>query len=663
MSSALKYSLQSPAQWEVSEDQLYSSQNVTYWSMRMTDLSYLLIQRFHEHVSNDVLESAMLDLPPPDWNNPESLRSLFDKMSSIWSRVDANRRAPSLLEDRMLRVVLANADYGLSLKADYEDRRKEAKRQAQLLKGEDWEEELVSSAKWIPPAATQRNLWDIVANRLANNRVVYQVPPDRILIQEKKSVKKVSAVFKSSEEPVEASNTVVANEELLSRVDEMLGLLSTVQPVANSVTPPSFKGCTNCGGRHFQNDFRVDDKCVRRINGKWNASNFYEMSPKDVKFGTSTRHSTVEGFWRALISKYYPKFATESEAVKEKFFKELAEEAKKRKPVGQIPSTGTNSAAATSSQATQPKKSMSTMRLVNVSRPRVAPKGDEDTLIMYIVDYLDACGAKHTGWHQYDPGSMLSLIRKDVAVRMGLKIIKRRPEDHTAFSGILPDSMKVTEDAVVKLHLTGARRVLELPTNPDDPTPMVLGDAKQDIYWEQKVPCVSNLTIPFLMGGQDLKGLNMQQSIRDGKLTFIVKGKCYAVPYISWELAMSEMQSSNDRLVLNCHAQEIEENKSMGTHTGLSKNYVLHGQGMIPIQVGPSVKKNLRGWVQVEIDDFVDTNYPIVFEPTLCQVTNLHIDAHTSLEGPVCLPAQCIKVKIIPVVITPTTVGESSLGT
>jgi hypothetical protein len=59
--------MQSPAAWVVAENQSVEAFNFTYWTMRMTDLAYILIQRWHEHLTNEELESAKVELPYPTW--------------------------------------------------------------------------------------------------------------------------------------------------------------------------------------------------------------------------------------------------------------------------------------------------------------------------------------------------------------------------------------------------------------------------------------------------------------------------------------------------------------------------------------------------------------------------------------------------------------------
>lgn len=78
--SGVEYSMLSAAEWEVAEDQYMEADNYSYWIMRMTDLCYLLLQRWHEHLTNEGLEDQMLLLSPPEWSSPASLRSLFDGM-------------------------------------------------------------------------------------------------------------------------------------------------------------------------------------------------------------------------------------------------------------------------------------------------------------------------------------------------------------------------------------------------------------------------------------------------------------------------------------------------------------------------------------------------------------------------------------------------------
>ena len=673
MRSATEYSMQSPAAWVVAEDQSVEASNFTYWIMRMTDLSYILIQRWHEHLSNEELESAMVELPFPDWEDPETLRGLFDRMRNIWSRVDPSRRALSLLEDKMLKVVRFNRDYGPSIKAEYEARRREAMRDELSHLNQEWEATRATAANWVPSADIQMSLWDKVASRLSADEVIYVVPPERIerlQAHDKKTtapVKKVSSVVTH---PEETSNHT---EDLLQRFGEMLsnwqapsgtlggssggssGDLHTYH--THATYDKRFTQCDNCGGRHFDDDLNIHSKCPRRVKGKWIPSAFYRITPRFVKYGKDSRYSSVYDFWKHNLSRLYPLFAKEPDKVKEEFFSQLKEEDRKR--TSDAPTTTTSSAPASPAPASAPKKAMSTMRVVNMSRPRASTT--EDTLAMYRVSYLDSSGLKHQGWQQFDPGSMLTLMRKDIAVSMGCKIVPRAIDDQFQICGILPEAVIINEDAIVQMHIKGARRVLELPSNPDNPTPLKLGQGTHDVFMEQPVPLLSELSVPFLMGGQALVGMKMQQHFEDKVLTFHHQGKCYAVPYISWDVAMQEMKECKDTQVLNAHCTELELCQDTKVHVGISKNCVLHQKGTVPIQLGSVARKNLKGWVQVELEDFVDVSYPVAFEPTLCHVSYVHIDAHTSLTQPLLLPAQSVKVKVTPVIIAPTLLTDGKL--
>ena len=68
-------------------------------------------------------------------------------------------------------------------------------------------------------------------------------------------------------------------------------------------------------------------------------------------------------------------------------------------------------------------------RIVTVARDWNATPADADSLvIMYRVYYLGGDGSRHIGWQQYDPGSMEALIRRDLAEKMGSRIVPRDPE-------------------------------------------------------------------------------------------------------------------------------------------------------------------------------------------------------------------------------------------
>jgi hypothetical protein len=373
--------------------------NISYWVMRMTDLAYILIQRWHEHLTNEELESAMVELPYPSWEDPESIRALFDRMRNIWSRVDPSRRALSLLEDKMLRVVRFNRDYGPSIKAEYDARRREAMREEMSRQHHDWESSRAAAANWVPSADIQMSLWDKVANRIAAEEVVYVVPPDRIerfQTHDKKAAvppKKVSSVVQSSGE------SSVTNADLLQRMEEMLATWQPpggqnhlhehpVSKVHAAFERRNYVTCENCGGRHFDDDKHVNAKCPRRVNGKWIPAAFIALTPRRMRMGDYSQYpqySSIVEFWKRNMPKFYPLFNKETEAVKEEFFKKLKEEETRHTRGSSQP------AAATSA----PKKVMSAMRIVNMSRPREAT--EEDTLAMYRVSYLNSSGMSTQG--------------------------------------------------------------------------------------------------------------------------------------------------------------------------------------------------------------------------------------------------------------------------
>ena len=124
----VEYTMKSPATWRHVLDQTMPADNNAYWVMRMTGLTYVLIQRFHENQSNQKLESGMLALDPPEWSNPATLHSLFSEMTELWSRIEPDRRAVSLLEDSMYSVISQNNSHGPYMRAEYNHKRKEAKR-------------------------------------------------------------------------------------------------------------------------------------------------------------------------------------------------------------------------------------------------------------------------------------------------------------------------------------------------------------------------------------------------------------------------------------------------------------------------------------------------------------------------------------------------------
>jgi hypothetical protein len=49
--------------------------------------------------------------------------------------------------------------------------------------------------------------------------------------------------------------------------------------------------------------------------------------------------------------------------------------------------------------------------------------------------------------------------------------------------GILPEGVWIYEDAIEQMHFKGAKRVLELPSNPDNPTPMTFGQGTPMFLW------------------------------------------------------------------------------------------------------------------------------------------------------------------------------------
>ena len=164
--------------------------------------------------------------------------------------------------------------------------------------------------------------------------------------------------------------------------------------------------------------------------------------------------------------------------------------------------------------------------------------------------------------------------------------------------------------------------------------------------------------MPFIIGGELLKKLNMQHHHDQKVVTMKAHGMVYAVPLLSWLEAMTQMKYCGDDAVLRVHKEELEEVKEVAPHTGVSKAYTLRGQGRIPIQVGKTTKAKLHGWVRVEADDFGEEALPIAFEPTICKADDLFIEAFTALTGPVNFPARSLSVRVTPILRTPLVIDD-----
>ena len=103
--------------------------DVPYWVMTMMkDLTYILIQQFHENQSNQRLESGMLALDPLEWSSPATFHILFSDMAELRSRIELDRGAVSLLEVSMYSVISQNKSHRPYMRAEYNHGRKEAKK-------------------------------------------------------------------------------------------------------------------------------------------------------------------------------------------------------------------------------------------------------------------------------------------------------------------------------------------------------------------------------------------------------------------------------------------------------------------------------------------------------------------------------------------------------
>jgi hypothetical protein len=151
------------------------------------------------------------------------------------------------------------------------------------------------------------------------------------------------------------------------------------------------------------------------------------LTPWRIPQGDYSYYSSIDFFWKRNIPKFYPLFNNETDAINDEFFNKLKEEEIRHTKGSSKPSAATSA----------PKKVMSTMRIVNMSRPREAT--EEDTLAMYRVSYLNSSGMKHTGWQQFDPGSMITMMRKEIAESMGFRIVPR--EVPLEIYGIAPEGV------------------------------------------------------------------------------------------------------------------------------------------------------------------------------------------------------------------------------
>ena len=236
---ASEYNVHSPVTWENARDQQEPTSNIIYWVMRMTDLSYILMQRWHDHQTNDSLEKAMADLPPPEWNDPTSLRRLFDSMVNLWYRVAEDRRAPSLLEDKMLAVIAKNKDFGPSIRADYKSLRKTLK-EMELKQGDNWGGR---ATEWVPDLSRQANLWDRVVNRMLQDEIVYVVPRENIISVDRKPVTVKKAAIRNTgiEEKGEARSEEYQGKDIDEMFDRLINALERTTP--QQKPPPPQRAC------------------------------------------------------------------------------------------------------------------------------------------------------------------------------------------------------------------------------------------------------------------------------------------------------------------------------------------------------------------------------------------------------------------------------------
>jgi hypothetical protein len=243
-------------------------------------------------------------------------------------------------------------------------------------------------------------------------------------------------------------------------------------------------------------------------------------------------------------------------------------------------------------------------------------------------------------------------IRRDFAEQMGCKIVPRDPDRYFAVKGVSPELMTVTEDAIVKVKVSQARKILAWPSNPQDEDSLItLEDQQRDLYYEWRVAVMEKeSSITFLQGGNILRDLDMKHHHKQQLISLRHRSGCFAIPLLSWAKAMSEVRTCGDPVVVKAHARELEECDNLEEHLGTSKAFVLRGEGSIPIKVGRETRRKLKGWVRVEAKSYPDDGLPILFEPTLCDVDRLSLDAYSTSKGDIVLPDRSIVVQITPVV-------------
>lgn len=690
-----QYGYDSPVTWENPQDQLEDEDNHSYWVMRMTDLGYILLQRWHDHLTNDQLEQAMAELPPPDRNDGSSIARLFDSELALWHRVSDDRRAKSLLEGKMLHVVGRNESFGPSLIAEYRLQRKALK---DRLHGGGADR--LAAADWVPDVESQATLWDKIANRMLRGEITYVMPDQQILpALDRTKARKVSTAQASA-----VSNTSGSNSEgESSQLQQILEALRSLAPKGGGgrypqLTERPYKDCSHCSGRHFGLYAAVGEHCRRLVEGKWQAAEFLQTTPRSIRLGTNPAYKDAETYWRHSLEKHYPLFAKEATATKDKFFNELRRLEKSgeyslRKVHSSraslsvpsvcgeddelddyLPEEGQDGASSplqdvnhkppqgsrsSSKKSKNRKMNSAGRRIVMFAKERQAEGPDQDTLAMFRVDYVLSDGTTKPGWVQFDPGSMESLIRRDVALAMGCRLRRRPKWNQLVLRGVGAEDILVEEDAIVHFRIPGAILVQSRESDPKCDDELQLSDEIKDLEFEWCIPCIPKCSMPFILGGEQLEHYRVQQHHAQGMLSWRKQKALYAIGYMSWLSAMMAMKSCGDEDVLRSHSSELAELKEVKPLVGHSKAYTLRGHGQVPIEVGKTTRHRLKGWVRIEAEPFADEALPIVFEPTICKAENLHVDAFTPLSGSVSLPKFAVSVTVTPIIQAPQVVIDN----
>ena len=189
-------------------------------------------------------------------------------------------------------------------------------KEMELKQGDNWGGR---ATEWVPDLPRQANLRDRVVNRMLQDEIVYSVPRENIISVDRKpfTVQKAAAIRDTGiEEKGEASTHEYQGKDLDEKFDRLINALERNTP--QQMPPPPQRAChsrqlppgagrdrvlvkcSNCGGKHPDEDKAVHEHCPRYQRGKWAAKEFFKVTPQRV-FRGADRSKTAEEYWRFIL--------------------------------------------------------------------------------------------------------------------------------------------------------------------------------------------------------------------------------------------------------------------------------------------------------------------------------------------------------------------------